>query len=79
MLAHDVNLVSEAPGEGRATTAMQKGGHSKLRLGVFSQVTSDRTREKGLRFCQERFLLDSRKILFMEKLILSTGAGCLGK
>jgi len=38
-----------------------KGGCSKVGVGLFSQVTIDRTREIILSWCQGRFTLDIRK------------------
>ena len=55
-----------------------KGRCGELGVGLFSQVTSDRTRGKGLKLCQGGLGLDMRRIS-AQKEQSGIGAGCPGR
>ncbi|RMC21384.1 hypothetical protein DUI87_02247 [Hirundo rustica rustica] len=46
-----------------------KGGYSQVGVGLFHQAPTDRMRGHSLKLHQEKFRLDIRKMLFMERVI----------
>ena len=46
-----------------------KGAYSKNEVGLFSLATGDRTRGNGLKLCQGKFRLDTRKNLFTYRIV----------
>ena len=44
-------------------------GCDEVGIGIFFHVTSDRTRDNGLRMCQGRFRLGIRKIFVSERVV----------
>lgn len=57
-----------------------KEDYSRVGIGLFSQASSDKMRENGLKLHQERFRLDVWRNLFYKlKELYGIGIGCPGK
>lgn len=55
-----------------------KGAGSQVGVGLFSQVSRDRTRGQRAKLCQGRFKLDIRENVFIER-VIGTEMGCPGR
>ena len=67
----ELGLFSLEEAEGRPYRSLQlpERGCSKVGVGLFSQVTSDRMRGNGLKLHQGRFRLGIRKYVFIERVV----------